>query len=69
MRAGPRTIRWRKHEFFFETLAANGPSQHQNPVWAVSWRGEFIGTMPVSQAETTKEFELRAIQWLADLLR
>jgi hypothetical protein len=37
-------------------------------MWAVSWRGEFIGTMPSSPKETTKEFELRCIRWLSDLI-
>ncbi|MGH7516889.1 MAG: hypothetical protein ACREOC_05400 [Gemmatimonadales bacterium] len=37
-------------------------------MWAVSRHGEFIGTMPSAPEETTKEFELRSIRWLADLL-
>jgi hypothetical protein len=37
-------------------------------MWAVWWRREFIGTMPTDPHETTKEFELRSIRWLADLL-
>jgi hypothetical protein len=37
-------------------------------MWAVSWHGEFIGTMPSSPKETTQEFELRCIRWLIDLI-
>jgi hypothetical protein len=69
MRQGPRTIRWRAHDFHFETLQGEDTRGGQTPVWAVSWHGEFIGTMAAGGQETTKEFELRAVRWLADLLR
>jgi hypothetical protein len=68
MREGPRTVRWRDHEFHFETFKARDAECDQSPVWAVSWHGEFIGTMPRAPEETTKEFELRCIGWLADLI-
>ena len=38
------------------------------PVWAVSRGREFIGTLPIRQEETTKEFEVRCASWLRDLL-
>jgi len=38
------------------------------PLWAVSRGGEFIGTLPYREQETTKEFEVRCAKWLADLL-
>lgn len=37
-------------------------------VWAVSRGGEFIGTMPCSPEVTTKEFEVRGLSWLGELL-
>ena len=39
-----------------------------SPIWAVSRRGEFIGTLPYHQDETTKEFEVRCLSWVRDLL-
>jgi hypothetical protein len=68
MRAGPRTVRWRDHEFHFETFKGGDTCSDRGPAWAVWWHGEFIGTMPTAPEETTKEFELRCIRWLADLL-
>jgi hypothetical protein len=62
-------VRWQDHEFHFEALKGTGPWTEQSPVWAVSWHGEFIGTMPKAPEETTKEFELRSIHWLADLIQ
>jgi len=67
MREGPRTVRWRNHEFWFESFKGRDAANDQRPVWAVWWHGEFIGTMPTRE-ETTNEFELRSISWLADLL-
>jgi hypothetical protein len=69
MREGPRTIRWREQEFHFETFKGRDPAAERRAAWAVWWRGEFIGTMPVLTEESTKEFELRSIRWLADLLK
>ena len=39
-----------------------------SPVWAVSRGREFIGTMSGVDRETTKEFEVRCVSWLAALL-
>jgi hypothetical protein len=68
MRQGARTIRWREHEFRFETFEGRDARSDRGAAWAVWWRGEFIGTMPADPKETTREFELRSIRWLADLL-
>lgn len=38
------------------------------PLWAVSRRGEFIGTLPYREHEMTKEVEVRRAKWPADLL-
>jgi hypothetical protein len=51
--------------FHFERLPANSVGDF---VWAVSRRGEFIGTMPAIPNETTKEFDLRSLHWVAELL-
>jgi len=68
MRDGPRTIRWQDHEFHFESFKAREALGDQSTMWAVWWHSEFIGTMPKASEETTKEFELRCIGWLADLI-
>jgi hypothetical protein len=68
MKETPRTIRWREQVFHFETFKVRDPEADRQSAWAVWWRGEFIGTMPTLAHETTREFELRSIRWLADLL-
>ena len=67
MRESPRVVVWRGQEFRFERLKNGGHRADRDPLWAVSRHGEFIGTMPCAQ-ETTKEFDVRSIRWLADLL-
>jgi hypothetical protein len=37
-------------------------------LWAVSRGGEFIGTMPCPPEVTTKDFDIRGMHWLAELL-
>jgi hypothetical protein len=37
-------------------------------VWAVSRRGEFIGTMPYLAEETLAALHERSVEWLDDLL-
>jgi len=56
---------WRGHQFSFERLH---DQPDRSPVWAVWRHGEFIGTMPYTPDETTKEFEVRCVRYLADLL-
>jgi hypothetical protein len=36
--------------------------------WAVSHRGEFIGTMTSAEEITASDFDVRCTRWLADLL-
>ncbi|HET8622589.1 MAG TPA: hypothetical protein VFM14_03430 [Gemmatimonadales bacterium] len=69
MSPGPRTVRWRNHTFHFETFQGRDLAGSHGPIWGVWWRSEFIGTMPAHADETTKEFEVRSVRWLADLLR
>ena len=66
MRHKTRTIPWRGQLFLFERLPADTVGDF---VWAVSRRGEFIGTMPAIPNETTKDFDVRSLGWVAELLR
>ncbi len=45
-----------------------GACDDRDALWAVSRHGEFIGTMPSADGETTNEFEVRCVGWLATLL-
>jgi hypothetical protein len=58
---------WRGGQFRFERLKNGQDSAARSPLWAVSRHGEFIRTMPYAE-ETTNEFDVRSIRWLADLL-
>ena len=65
MRHKTRTVP-RQGEFFqIERLAGDSVG---DSVWAVSRRGEFIGVMPAVPHETTKEFDVRSLHWVAELL-
>jgi hypothetical protein len=66
MRYKTRSLPWRGELFHFERLPADAVGDF---VWAVSRRGEFIGTMPAIPNETTKEFDLRSFHWVSELLR
>jgi hypothetical protein len=60
-------VKYAGQPFSFERVEKWGPSE--NPVtWAVSRRGEFIGTLTSPQEISTREFDLRCMQWLAELL-
>ena len=67
MRHHSQSLTWHGQAFHFERLhpkASNG----ETPLWAVSRRGEFIGTMPCSPEVTTKDFEVCSLRWLGELL-
>ena len=66
MRHKTRAVPWQGELFYFERLSRESAGED---VWAVSRRGEFIGTMPAVANETTKDFDLRSIDWVAELLR
>jgi hypothetical protein len=66
MRYQARSLTWHGQAFRFEWI------KHRNRrkpdcAWAVSRRGEFIGTMSCSPEITTREFDLRCHEWLVDL--
>jgi hypothetical protein len=67
MRYHTRSLSWRGETFRFERMPAKAATGNE-PQWAVSRRGEFIGTMPCGPEVTTKEFDLRCLGWLRDLL-
>ena len=66
MHEGPHTITWRGEQVRFERLKIG--LAERSPAWAVWGQGEFIGTMSVAEGETTEEFGLRCVRWLAALL-
>jgi len=68
MRERSHLVTWRGEQFRFERLEEQQDLAYTSPVWAVSRRREFIGTMSGVGSETNKEFEVRCISWLAALL-
>ena len=65
MRYKTRSVPWPGELFHFEQLPG---SLVGDSVWAVSRRGEFIGVMPAVPNETTKEFDVRCLHWVTELL-
>jgi hypothetical protein len=63
-----RVVIWRGEEFRFEPLRDPSAAGGSPPVWAVSRRGEFIGTMPYLAEETLTALHERSVEWLDDLL-
>jgi hypothetical protein len=66
MRARSRSLSWHGQTFRFEY--APTPQDARAPLWAVSRRGEFIGMMACSPEVTTKDFDIRGMRWLDELL-
>lgn len=66
MRYRARSIQWAGHSFRFERL--DHPEQGVELTWAVSRRGEFIGTLRCPGEITTNEFDVRCQHWLTQLL-
>lgn len=66
MRHRTRSLTWRGEAFHFQPLQTD-PAGNTGQ-WAVLCRGEFIGTMPCSSEVTTKDFDLRCLRWLGELL-
>jgi hypothetical protein len=67
MRSGRHFVEWQGERYTAEPLKSLYRVTSLPAVWAVSRGGEFIGTLPCRQEETTKEFEIRCIAWLRDL--
>lgn len=69
MHTRSRSLNWHGQTFRFEYTPARAPRDHGDaPLWAVSRRGEFIGMMACSTEVTTKDFDLRGMRWLDELL-
>ncbi len=68
MRLGPHWLDWHGERYTVEPIKSLSRVTVPPPVWAVSHRGEFIGTISYRSEETTKEFEQRCAEWLQDLL-
>lgn len=62
-----RSLTWQGQSFHFQCLPALGANE--TPLWAVSRRGEFIGTMACSSEISTRDFDVRSIGWLGELFR
>jgi hypothetical protein len=66
MRYRTRSVTWHGEAFQFQQLPSEPTGDP--PLWAVRRHGEFIGTMPCSSQVTTKDFDLRCLRWLGELL-
>ncbi|HKT59599.1 MAG TPA: hypothetical protein VJQ46_06085 [Gemmatimonadales bacterium] len=67
MLARTRTTHWQGRTYVFQRLQCAGPSDITEE-WAVSRGGEFIGTLQSAADLSVREFDLRCLQWLTDLL-
>ena len=67
MRYRRRSVSYAGQPFNFDRIET-WESGKNRFIWAVSRRGEFIGTLTSPQEITTKDFDLRCTQWLAELL-
>jgi hypothetical protein len=61
-------VEWYGERYTVELLRSFSPVTMLSPVWAVSRRGEFVGTLPYKADETTELLENRCLRWLQDLL-
>ena len=66
MRDRSRSLTWHGQVFRFQLVTA--APQEPDSQWAVSRGGEFIGMMACSPEVSTKDFDLRGLGWLSDLL-
>jgi hypothetical protein len=67
MRFRWRSVSYAGQPFSFERVE-RWESGGKRFTWAVSHRGEFIGTMTSAEEITTRDFDVRCTQWLAELL-
>ena len=66
MRHRMRCVTWQGRSFRFQRMGAGRPDDTHE--WSVSNGLEFIGTMSCGDEVTTREFELRCLRWLAELM-
>ena len=67
MRSRRRSVKYAGQPFSFERVEEWGSSEDR-VTWAVSRRGEFIGTLTSPNEISTRDFDMRCMQWLAELL-
>ena len=68
MRFARHFVEWYGERYTVELLRSFSPITVLSPVWAVSRRGEFIGTLPYKADEPAEELEARCVGWVRDLL-
>jgi hypothetical protein len=68
MRSARHLVEWHGERYTVEPLRSRSRVTSLSPVWAVSRRGEFIGTLAYKPDETPEELKARCIKWLRDLL-
>ena len=69
MRSTRHIVEWHGERYTVELLIGSSPVTSPFPkVWAVSRRGEFIGTIPCEPQEADEQFEQRCARWMADLI-
>lgn len=68
MRFARHFVEWYGERYTVELLRSFSPITVLSPVWAVSRRGEFIGTLPYKADEPAEELVARCVGWLRDLL-
>ena len=67
MRSRRRSVKFAGQPFSFERVEKWGSSENR-VTWAVSRRGEFIGTLTSPNEISTRDFDLRCMEWLSELL-
>lgn len=67
MRHRQHSVSYAGEPFSFERIERL-ESASKRAVWAVSHRGEFIGTMTSTDEITTRDFDVRCARWLEELL-
>jgi hypothetical protein len=63
-----RLVEWHGERYSVEPLKSRSRVTSLSPIWAVSRRGEFIGTLAYKPDETPEALKARCIKWLRDLL-
>lgn len=62
-----RTTHWRGRSYVFQRLLSANPGGITEE-WAVSRGGEFIGVLQCAADLSDRDFDLRCLQWLTELL-
>jgi hypothetical protein len=68
MRSARHIVEWHGEYYTVEPLKSLSRVTSLSPTWAVSRRGEFIGTLPYRLNETPEELAARCRIWLQELL-